>query len=95
MPSGSGMSDSTVIWTTACRTPLSTVLPKQEFWGGLPFPHPGDRANSGTVPASLSTPVLADRFFITEPPGKLPNPEFHVQTVYVSKIKNKHILQLL
>ena len=85
----------TVIWTIACRTPLSTVLPEQEFWSGLPFPQPGDRPNSGTVPASLSTLVLADRFFITEPPGKLPNPECHVQTVNVSKIKNKHISQLL
>ena len=85
----------TITWIIACQTPLSTVLPKQEFWSGLPFPHPGDLPNSGTEPASLSALMLAGRLFITEPLGKLPNPECWVQTVNVSKIKNKHISQLL
>ena len=70
---------------------LAMGFSRQVYWSGLPFPLPGDLPNSGTEPASLSTPVLAGRFFITEPPGKLPNAECHVQTVDVSKIKNKHI----
>ena len=82
-----------ITWIIACQTPLSTVLPKQEFWSGLPFPHPGDLPNSGTEPTSLS--MLAGRFFITEPLGKLLNAECRVQTVNVSKIKSKHISQLL
>jgi len=25
-------------WTVACQAPLSTALPRQEYWSGLPFP---------------------------------------------------------
>ena len=42
-------------------------FPRQECWSGLPFPSPGNLPNPGIDPAS---PVLADRFFTTEPPGK-------------------------
>ena len=39
---------------------------RQEYWSGLPSPE--DLPDSGINPAS---PVLAGRFFTTEPPGKL------------------------
>ena len=36
----------------------------------LPFPPSGDLPNPGIEPASPLSPVLAGRFFTTEPPGK-------------------------
>ena len=39
---------------------------------GLPFPPPWDLPNPGIKPMSLTSPVLAERFFTTEPPGKPP-----------------------
>ena len=55
-------------WTVACQAPLSMGLPRQEYWSRLPFPSAGDLPNPGIDPAS---PALADKFFTTEPPGKL------------------------
>jgi len=40
---------------------------RQEYWSGLPFPSPEDLPDPGV---ELTFPVLAGRFFITEPPGK-------------------------
>jgi len=40
---------------------------RQEFWSGLSFPSPGDLPEAGIKAIS---PVLADGFFTTEPPGK-------------------------
>ena len=54
-------------WTVAHQAPLSTGLPRQEYWSGLPFPSLGDLPNQGIEPES---PALADRFFTAEPPGK-------------------------
>ena len=56
-------------WTIAHQAPLSMGFPRQEYWSMLPFPSPGDLPDPGIKPVS---PVLADRFFTTEPPGKLP-----------------------
>ena len=44
----------------------STRFSRQEYWSGLPFPPPRNLPNPGIKPAS---PVLAGRFFTTEPPG--------------------------
>ena len=44
-------------------------FPRQEYWGGLLFPSPGDLSDPGLEPAS---PALADGFFTTEPPMKPP-----------------------
>ena len=53
--------------TEARQAPLSMGIPRQEYWDGLPFPSPGDLL----VPEiELVSPVLADRFFTTVPPGK-------------------------
>ena len=32
----------TAPWTGAHQAPLSMGFPRQEYWGGLPFPPPGD-----------------------------------------------------
>ena len=37
-------------------------FPKQEYWGGLSFPSPGDLSDPGIKPMS---PALAGRFFTT------------------------------
>ena len=56
------MFDSVILWTAARQAPLSVGFPKQEYWGGLPFPSPGDLSDLAAA--------LAGRFFTTEPPGK-------------------------
>ena len=38
---------------------------RQEYWSGLPCPPPGDLPDPGIKPASLSSPLLADRYFST------------------------------
>ena len=40
---------------------------RQEYWGGLPLPSPGDLPDPGIKPA---TPALAGEFFTTELPRK-------------------------
>ena len=54
-------------WTVACQAPLSMGFPRQEYWSGLPFPPSGDLPDPGIEHVF---PALADRFFITEPPGE-------------------------
>ena len=61
------MSDSAIPWTVACHAPLSVEFSRQEYWGGLPFPSPGDLPNQWFEPTS---PALAGGFFTSEPPGK-------------------------
>ena len=43
---------------------------RQEYWGGLPFPPPGDLPDAGIEPQSLVSPAWAGGFFTTEPPGR-------------------------
>ena len=54
-------------WTVAYQAPLSMGFLRQEYWGGLPFPFPGDRPGPGIEPTS---PALAGGFFTPHPPGK-------------------------
>ena len=54
-------------WPVARKAPLSMGFPRQEYWGGLPFPPLGNLPNPGIKPVS---PALAGRFFTTEPPEK-------------------------
>ena len=51
-----------------CSPPGSFVqgFSRQDYWSGLPFPSPRDLPKPGIEPMF---PALADRFFITEPPG--------------------------
>ena len=60
-------------WTVACQAPLSMKLSRHECWSGLPFPSPGDLPKPGIEPTS---PALAGRFLITEPPRK-PTKEYY------------------
>ena len=53
------------LWTTALQAPLSVRFSRQEYWGGLPCPPPGDLPNPGIKLASLMSPALADRLFTT------------------------------
>ena len=39
-------------WTVAYQAPLSMGFSRQEYWGGLPFPSPGDLPNPGIEPRS-------------------------------------------
>ena len=57
-------------WTVACQAPLSMRFPRQEYWSELPFPPPGDLPDPGSKVISFASPVLAGKFYITEPPGK-------------------------
>ena len=34
-------------WTVAHKAPLSVEFSRQEYWGGVPFPTPGDLPDSG------------------------------------------------
>ena len=70
---------STTPWTVARQAPLSMGFSRQEYWGGLPFPSPGDRPDPGTEPTSLMPPVLVGGFFNTAPAGK---PQGHPHSLF-------------
>ena len=57
-------------WTVAPQAPLFMGFPRQEYWNGLPFPSPRDLPDPGIEPVSPASPMLAGRFFTTEPRGK-------------------------
>ena len=48
---------------TLCQRPLSMGFSRQEYWSGVPCPSPGDLPDPGIESASLTSPVLAGRFF--------------------------------
>ena len=50
-------------WTVAYQAPLSMEFPRQEYWGGLPFPSPGDLPDPGIKPESPESPALTCGFF--------------------------------
>ena len=63
---GSVVSDSLLPpWTKTHQAPLSMGFSRQEYWRGLPCPSPEDLPNPGIEPASLMSPELAGRLFIT------------------------------
>ena len=45
---------------------------RQVYWGGLPFPSPGDLSNPGIKPMSLMSPALTGGFFTTSATCKAP-----------------------
>ena len=49
--------------TIACQALLSIGFSRQEYWGRLPFPPPGDLPNPGIELSSLLSSVLAGRFY--------------------------------
>ena len=44
-------------WTVAHQAPLSMGFSRQEYWGGLPCPPPGDLPDPGIEPGSPALPV--------------------------------------
>ena len=44
-------------------------FPRQEYWGELSFPSPGDFPDPGIESASLVSPALAVGFSTSAPPG--------------------------
>ena len=46
---------------------MSMEFPRQEYWGGLPFPSPGHLPDPGTEPRS---PILQTDSLLTELQGK-------------------------
>ena len=57
-------------WAAAHQAPLSMWLSRQEYWGGLPFPPPGDLPDPETEPASLVSPALQMDSLRIEPLGR-------------------------
>ena len=63
------------LWTGAHQAPVSMEFSRKEYWGGLPFPTPGNLPDPGIEPASLVSPALAgDFFFFFKPLTYLGNP---------------------
>ena len=50
--------------TVAYQAPLFMRFSRQEYWGGLPFPSPGDRPNPGI---ELGSPALQTDALPSEP----------------------------
>ena len=48
------------LWPTACQASLSMGFHRQEYWGGLPWPPPGDLPNPEIKPMY---PLLVGGFF--------------------------------
>ena len=60
---------SVISWTAARQAPPSMGFSRQEYWGGLPFPSPGDFPDAGI---ELPSPAFQADYLSSEPPGKPP-----------------------
>ena len=58
-----------ILWTVAPQAPLSMRFSRQEYWGGLLCPPPGDLPNPGIKPASVMSPALEGGYFTTSEKG--------------------------
>ena len=65
-------------WAVVHQAPLSMEFSRQEYWGGLPFPTPGDLPDPGTKPETPESTALTGGFFTAEKPGKPNSPHMHV-----------------
>ena len=52
----------TTLWTEAGQVPMYMGFSRQESWGGLPCPPPGDLPDPGIETASPVAPALAGDF---------------------------------
>jgi len=50
-------------WTVAHQAPLSMRFSRQEYWGGLPCPPPGDLPDAGIEP--MSPALQADSLLLS------------------------------
>ena len=57
-------------WTIARQAPHSMGFPRQQYWSELPFPTSGDLPDPRIEPIAHVSPILAGRFFTTEPLSK-------------------------
>ena len=80
------VSDSATPWAIAHQAPLSIGFSSQEYWSRLPFLFRRDLPNQEIKPVS---PVLAGRFFTTEPPGKPQNIFTYIIIYKVGRVCNK------
>ena len=64
-------------------------LSSQEYWGGLPFPSPGDLSNPGIEPAS---PALQADALLTELRGKPRRVHFPVSHTLLRCYQNARLL---
>ena len=80
-------------WTVSCQAPPSMGFSRQEYWGGLPCPSPGDLPNPGIEPGSQT--LQAD-FLPSEPPGKPKNTAVNslalLQGIFSTKESNQGLL---
>ena len=53
------------LWTADCQAPLSMGFPRQEYWSGSPCPSLGNLPDLRIEPTSVTSPLLAGRFFTT------------------------------
>ena len=56
-----------ILWTIASQVPLSMGFFRQEYWGGLLCPSPGDLPNPGIEPTPVFLALQVDSL-PTEPP---------------------------
>ena len=54
------------------QAPLSMGFSRHEYWGGLPFPPPGDLPDPGVEPVSLTSLALAGGLFTPSVPWEVP-----------------------
>ena len=47
-----------ILWTIVCQAPLPMGFLRQEYWGGLLFPPPGDLPNPGIEHTFPESPTL-------------------------------------
>ena len=79
-----------------CQAPLFIEFSRQEYWGGLPFPSPGDLPNPGIKPESPALQAVSctvGGFFITDP-HKLPQ-RYQTSKLNYFPIKTPLTMQIL
>ena len=79
------------LWPAKFHSPWDSLGKNSE----RPFPPPGDLPDSGTEPMSPASPVLAGRFFTTEPLGSPVPIKVDVWGKKRQKIKPKHHYYLM
>ena len=52
------------------QSPVSMGFSRQEYWGQLPFPSPGDLPDPGIKPVSPESPAFQADALPAEPSGK-------------------------
>ena len=74
-------------WTVAEQAPLSMGFSRQEYWGGLPFPSPGDLPGPGMEPGSPASQAVS----------LLSEPSWWVQTSWaiLSGLGHNHLISLV